>query len=262
MGLLLLKLILTPIFIGGVSLAGRRWGPSVSGLLMGLPLTSGPISLFLALQYGPAFAARSAVGNLAGQGSNCCFFLAYGLASRRMRWPGCVAVSLGAFLAATALGNQVTWTLAGAAAFVLAGILVVARLLPKGELSARPSATPWWDLPARMVVATAFVLALTGCARTLGPQLSGLLAPFPVYGVVLAAFTQRQDGPVAASRLLLGNVLGSFAFLAFFLVAANGLERGFLVWSYVLAAAGAVATSAALFWGLNARPRLVSALFG
>ena len=65
MTVFLFKLIVTPIFIGSVTLAGRRWGPAFSGLLMGLPLTSGPISIFLALQYGPAFAARAVVGNLA-----------------------------------------------------------------------------------------------------------------------------------------------------------------------------------------------------
>ncbi|HEX6121994.1 MAG TPA: hypothetical protein VFY89_02485, partial [Ktedonobacterales bacterium] len=61
-----LKLLLTPAFIGGASLAGRRWGVVVSGLLVGLPLTSGPIALFLALDHGASFATAAALGILAG----------------------------------------------------------------------------------------------------------------------------------------------------------------------------------------------------
>jgi hypothetical protein len=55
--LLLLKLCLTPILIGGVSLAARRWDPSVGGWLVAMPLTSGPVALYIALDHGNAFAA-------------------------------------------------------------------------------------------------------------------------------------------------------------------------------------------------------------
>jgi hypothetical protein len=40
---LLLKLIVAPLLIGAASLAGRRWGETVSGWFIGLPLTSGPV---------------------------------------------------------------------------------------------------------------------------------------------------------------------------------------------------------------------------
>src|SRR5437016_7099204 len=60
--LLLAKVVLTPLFIAAVTLAGRRWGPAVGGWLAGLPLTSGPVSVFLALEQGPGFAVRAAVG--------------------------------------------------------------------------------------------------------------------------------------------------------------------------------------------------------
>jgi hypothetical protein len=54
---LALKLVLTPALIGAVSLAGRRWGPGVSGWLVGFPLTSGSVAFFLSLDHGLAFAA-------------------------------------------------------------------------------------------------------------------------------------------------------------------------------------------------------------
>jgi len=50
--ILALKLVLTPALIAIATLAGRRFGPSISGWLVGLPFTSGPVSLFLALEQG------------------------------------------------------------------------------------------------------------------------------------------------------------------------------------------------------------------
>ena len=65
MDLLWIKLILTPLAITAIALAGRRWGPAVGGWIAGLPLTSGPVSLYLALEQGKTFAATAAVNSLA-----------------------------------------------------------------------------------------------------------------------------------------------------------------------------------------------------
>ena len=58
---MVLKALLAPLLILLATLAGRRWGPGVGGWLAGLPLTSGPVSLILALEQGPEFAARAAL---------------------------------------------------------------------------------------------------------------------------------------------------------------------------------------------------------
>jgi hypothetical protein len=91
--ILAFKLIATPFFIGAVTLAGRKWGPTFSGLLMGLPLTSGPVAVFLTLQYGPLFAVKSAAGNLAGQAAVCFFCLAYSLSARKLNWVGSTLIA-------------------------------------------------------------------------------------------------------------------------------------------------------------------------
>jgi hypothetical protein len=48
--ILALKLVVTPALIAAATLVGRRFGPSISGWLVGLPFTSGPVSLFLTLE--------------------------------------------------------------------------------------------------------------------------------------------------------------------------------------------------------------------
>jgi len=64
--ILALKLVLTPALIAVATLVGRRFGPSISGWLVGLPFTSGPVSLFLALEQGTTFAAAARRDRSAG----------------------------------------------------------------------------------------------------------------------------------------------------------------------------------------------------
>ena len=245
--ILVFKLIVTPFFIGMVTLAGRKWGPTVSGLLMGLPLTSAPISVFLAIQYGAAFAARSAPGNLAGQASVCIFCLAYSLSAQKLGWIPCTFLSLFSFLVSTYIWNQITLTLLPAVAILGIVICLVLWLMPKGTATIMPISPPRWDLPARMLLAAAFVIALTTFANTLGPHLSGLIAPFPVFGTIITAFTHRQQGPVAAARLLRGIVFGSLAYTAFFLIAGSQLTHLSLEWTYLLASSVAICVSVVTF---------------
>jgi hypothetical protein len=238
MNVLLLKLVVTPALIGAVSLAGRRWGPAVSGWLVGLPLTSGPVAFFLALGQGSSFAARASVGILAGTLSVGIFSLVYARLAFALKWWLTLSASWLVFLALT-FGLQGV-QLPALAMFVLVAVLLILVLLLLARLP-RPAApivaaeTPVWDIPARMLIATAFVLALTASAAALGPQLSGLLAPFPIYTTILAVFTHRIDGSAAAAQLLRGVVLGLFAFGSFFLVLALLLVPAGIAPSFVAA---------------------------
>ncbi len=85
---------------------------------------------------------------------------------------------------------------------------------------------PAWDLPARMVAATAFVIVLTSIAPMLGMRLAGLIAPFPLYGAVLAGFAHRVQGAGQVVAVLRGLLLGLFAFACLFLALAVLLPAG------------------------------------
>jgi hypothetical protein len=262
LSILLFKLVMTPLFIGAVSLAGRRWGPAVSGLLVGLPLSSGPISLFMALQYGSAFAAKAAVGNVVGMASSCLFFLVYGLAARRWRWFPCALAALLAFGLSTLLCNRLSWNLGSAILLLLAMILAVPRLLGREPAAQPPMPPPAWDLPARMAAATAFVCALTGSAQALGPQLSGLIAPLPVFGVVLGSFIHHRQGAAGSLRYFRGNAVGALAFIGFFAVVGPGLGRAPLPVVYLLASLGSMAASGLAFLAIHRKVPWLTGVFG
>ncbi|HKW73072.1 MAG TPA: hypothetical protein VJQ08_09630 [Candidatus Dormibacteraeota bacterium] len=220
-GALALKLVLTPVLIGAASLAGRRWGSAVGGWLIGIPFTSGPIAFFLALDPGPSFAAAAAAGIMAGAASQAAFCLAYSWTAQRERWlPSLVSAAAG-FGVATLLLDTFVVPPIGTFALVIVVLVVSLFLMPRGSgPRVEPVRFPAWDIPARIAVATAFVVALTAAAPLLGPRLAGLLAPFPLYGALLAAFAHRLEGSAAAVEVLRGLLLGLFAFGSFFLVLA------------------------------------------
>ena len=66
MALFLFKLIGAPLFLAAATLAARRWGETVGGLIIALPLVSGPISVVLAVEHGADFAVNAALGSLVG----------------------------------------------------------------------------------------------------------------------------------------------------------------------------------------------------
>jgi len=233
--ILAFKLFITPFFIGTVTLAGRRWGPAVNGLLVGLPLTTGPISFILAHIFGLEFAAKAAAGNLAGQISMCVFCLMYSFAAQKSNWLVSAFFAIIAYMLSTFFLNQISWQLLPAFIILLVVIALTARLIPREPLAAYTSLHPKWDLPARMIVATTFVILLTTFANALGPQLSGLISTFPIFGVVFAAFTHSQQGANAAANLLRGIVLGSIAYAFFFLTVGACLTHLGIAWTYPLA---------------------------
>ncbi|HEY7358370.1 MAG TPA: hypothetical protein VH590_17940 [Ktedonobacterales bacterium] len=251
-GSLILKLVLTPTLIGAASLAGRRWGPAVSGWLVGLPLTSGPVAFFLALNHGLPFAAAAAAGTLTGTLAECSFCLGYGWLARRAGWPLTLAISCLAFLATIAALQYLVLPLAVLFLVIVAALALAFRLMPPdADAAQKPAPPPRWDLPARMALATVFVLLLTGAAPLLGARLTGLLAPFPLYASILAAFAHRLQGPSAAAGVLRGLLMGLYAFASFFLVLALLIEPLGMAPAFAAAIVAALAIQAGSLWVLR-----------
>jgi hypothetical protein len=262
---LILKLVLTPALIGTASLAGRRWGPAVSGWLVGFPFTSAPIAFFLALNEGVDFAATAAAATMTGAISQAAFCLAYAWLARRCASAAAVAASSLAFALSTAALRHLALPLPPLVAVVVAALLLALRLMPEGAEKTPRAATappPRWDIPARMAVATVFVLLLTGVAPALGPRLTGLLAPFPLYATVLTVFSHRLAGPGSAVAVLRGLLLGLFAFAGFFLVIAALIRGAGIALAFALAAALALGLQAVALWALGRPPRARSRRWG
>jgi hypothetical protein len=246
--ILALKLFLAPMLIGFISIAGRRWGPTVGGWLVSLPLTSAPVILFLAIDQGTAFASSAAQNTLMGIMSVASFCLVYYRFSFRFGWPISMLAGWVAFFALTFIEESVILPVLFSFAVVTFFLTVVLRVMPKSQSKDIAINHPRWDTPLRMLVATGFVLGLTGAATILGPKLSGLLAPFPMFTTILAVFTHYFQGAHFTRRLLRAVVAGSFTFVIFFLVISLLVNRWGIAVAFALALLAAMATHSVLLF--------------
>lgn len=228
----------------------------MSGWLVGFPFTSAPIAFFLALNQGAAFAAAAAAGTMTGAISQAAFCLAYAWLARR--WGSAIAGGAGclAFALSTVALERLTVPLLASFVTVLAALVLALRLMPGdvGRSRAAAGSPPRWDIPARMVVATVFVLLLTEMAPALGPHLTGLLAPFPLYAAVLTVFAHRLEGATPAVAVLRGLLLALFAFAGFFLVIAALIERAGMALAFAAAVVLTLGLQAGALWALGRIP--------
>jgi hypothetical protein len=248
MAVLAAKLLLAPACVVAVSLAGRRWGVGVAGILGGLPVVAGPILLVLTLVHGDSFGADAAAGTVLGLAALTLFVVVYGRGAERGGAAACVLAGWAAFMLAVALLQVIGWPVE--ISFVFVGVCFAAGLaaLPAPAIEPKPPVRlPAWDLPARALAALALVVAVTAASGALGPNLSGLLAPFPVMTSVLAVFTHAHGG-VGQVRLLLRSFLvGFYGFATFCFVLAIALDPLGAAAAFSVASASALAVQGTIF---------------
>ena len=221
-----LKLLLAPALVVLTSLAARRWGPRLGGILVTIPIVAGPILLIIALEHGGAFAAQAATFATAANVALALFALALIVAVDRVPWWAAMSIAWAGVLL-TDLGlAQIpvpAWVALVAAILALHGVQHVLRRQRNDPVVA--TRLPWWDLPARAVATAALVLTVSQAAAWLGPELSGVLAPFPIALSVVCAFAAAQTGRLGLIGLLRGIVPGLDGFALFCFVLAVTLDR-------------------------------------
>ena len=216
MAVLIMKVLLAPLLLAGCAYAAWRWGAAVGGLLLGLPLISGPVSVVLMVEHGEHFAESAARGALLGLLAAGTFCVSYALSSRRSPWWLSLVLAYTSYIAVAWGLSLVSLSVAGAAGLGLLALAVFAAGLG-APAPIEPSPKPGFGaLAMRMVVVSVMVVALTGTAGLLGAQLSGLLAPLPVLLAVAVVYTHRREGRDAARGLLRGALAGSAGGMAFF----------------------------------------------
>jgi hypothetical protein len=241
--LLLFKLTVTPLLLLAASVSSRRWGEAIGGFLVGLPLTSAPISVFLALEHGPAFAARATSGSLAATAAQAAFCVGYCWLAE-FGWPLALAAACAVFAVAASLLEASGLPQSGLFVVAIVALVLAARLTPRHAVITGSLELPWWDLPARMALITALVVGVTLLAPSVGPGVSGVLASIPFMAIILATFAHRSIGHAAAQQVMRGMVAGLFGFAVFFYVLSLTLTRLDIVPAYTSAILGALLAQA------------------
>ncbi len=222
--ILLLKLALAPASILLATLAARRFGHGVSGLLSGFPVIAGPIVAALMFELQPEQIAGIARATLAACPAAIAHIVAFAWLSRRLRWWGCLAGAALAFFAVGAITTAPWMPVAVQVALAIAGPFFALRCMPR--VPALVGAVPVPRTEIAMRVGATFVLAATivVSAERVPAVVSGLLLAWPISGSILPSFTLPAYGHAATVTLLRGFAIGLVGFVTFFVGLAGLLE--------------------------------------
>jgi len=232
--MLALKLFLVPVFLALVSLAGKRWGSAIAGWLAGFPIVAGPILLLLALEKGKVFAADAAVVALSAVFASVAFSLAYSWTCLRNGWALSLPVALLAWLLAGIGLMQLPSSIIISLCIALFTLVCAPLLFPRLSMPPAANSLPGHELLFRMVAGVLLTLAVTSFSSVIGASWSGLLAVFPILGIVLAVFSHRANGPLFVVSLLKAMASGLYSFVTFcltlvLLLPSRGIAASFVV---------------------------------
>jgi hypothetical protein len=197
------KMAITALFVSVATIIAERLGAAVGALVATLPVSAGPVYVFLALDHDATFISASAVVSLALNAATAVFVTVYVLmAQRRSLW---ISVSLAstAWLATTLALGPVHWT--APSAFVLNLVVFalcwwIVRLFCLAPMP--PTIRPWYDFLVRAGMVTLLVGAVVTLSFRIGPTGSGVLAVFPViYTSIMVILHRRVGGPATAAVL-------------------------------------------------------------
>lgn len=256
MSLVALKLLLVPLLIAAVTLAGRRWGQNLAGWLGSFPIVAGPILLILAIENGNAFGARAAQMSLAGIAAAMVFYVAYARLAGRRGWGLTLSLSLLAWVVAVSALQWLPQTLPFAALAALASLLAAPRAMGKRPAPLTPFTPHPLELPARMAFGAGLTLLTSALGARLGPEASGYAALFPIVGAVVASVNHATHEARAAGAFLAGMTRGMWSVGTFCLALTLALPRWPLALAFATAIAGTVATHALM------RPRAAARATG
>jgi len=214
LGLLLIKMAIAAGIVVGCSLLAERSGPLLAAMIATLPISLGPVYVFLALDHGPAFIAEAALGSMASNLANACLMLVYVLLAQRFATFPSLGLGLLAWLAAVLTLR--TLALPFAIALALTPLVFGAvHLAVRPYLAARPAGPPerpWYAIPLRAACVALLAGTATMASSHVGGMWSGVLAGLPIVLSSLVVMLQpRMGGPVAAA-VIANSVLGLLGF--------------------------------------------------
>ncbi|HVT55092.1 MAG TPA: hypothetical protein VHD34_03455 [Xanthobacteraceae bacterium] len=242
---LAVKMIVTAGFIIGATITAERAGPVIGGLVASLPISTGPVYVFLALDHDARFISAAALGTLVMNTANVAFALIYALLAQKRSLSISFGLGIGAWFVIGWIGNSINWTLASAAMLNIAAIggsYFIVR--PLRNVRVPPMHTRWQDLALRAVLAAILVGAVVTASFHIGAKASGIFGVFPTVFTSMMLIMHNRLGGKATAAVLANAILGLGGFgLAAATVHAAAAPFG--KWTALL-----LGVSASFTWGL------------
>jgi hypothetical protein len=228
--LLAAKVVASMAMVLGLAWVAERVGPRVAGVLSGYPLGVAVALFFVGVENGADFAARSAVYTMAGFSASLALVVAYRAVVHVARAGQALLaplLSVPCFLVVSALLSRLPLGLAGGTALTLAGVCLSLwhfRDIENAAIDRRVRMSAG-ALLLRATAAAAVVLLVTGWARVIGEEWTGVLAAFPVTLFPFLVIIHWTHGWPQAQTIIKHFPLGMGALLLYTLVVALAYPR-------------------------------------
>jgi hypothetical protein len=255
---LLLRILLAPLAVLVGTVAQRRFGHAISGLIVGLPLTSLPLLWLVALQHGTTFTSAMTGALLVGSIGEAVVLWLYARLTTQVSPLLALGGALAAFALVAGAVNVLKLSVILAAIITSVGFAVALRLWPSNakDTSSQSGPSRLW---LRLVLSAVFTLVIVSLAGRLGPVLSGLVDALPAMSLMMAFMTHQDHGANASSTFLRGVTRGSFSYVVAMLILAETLRSGNLVLAFASAMVAALVVQAGV-QALDSLPRVKRAL--
>lgn len=242
---LLLRILIGPLGVFAGSLAQRRLGPAVGGLVIGLPLTFLPLLWLVAAQDGVAFAGSMTNAILVGSITEGLVLWSYVKLMSRFSSVTALVGALVVFAVTVSAVSLLHCSALVAGALTAAGFALALRWWPESAPSERTSTGPS-RLAVRVGAATLFTIVIVTMAGVLGSLLAGLIDALPMTTLLMAFMTHREQDSAAASQFVRGVLRGSFSWVISTVVLAEALRGGDVLLAFGLSLVTALLVQAAI----------------
>lgn len=245
---LVVRMAVTAAFLIAATVTAERAGPLIGGLVATLPISAGPIYIFLAIDHDAHFIGISALGSMFSNAVNIFFALTYCLLAQRRS----LVVSLsGAFLMwglLIWLGNRLQlgfWSTIAVNIVAVGVALAVQRTLP--HIQFPRMRTYWYDYLLRAGLVAVLVGVVVTLSYHIGPAASGNLAVFPIVLTSIAIILHPRVGGRATATVLAHSAVGLGGFGLAMLALHLTAEPFGSVWALVVTLAVSVAVNLLIF---------------
>ena len=206
---LIVRMAVTAAFLLAATVTAERAGPLVGGLVATLPISAGPVYIFLAMDHGAHFIGESALGSLVSNGINIVFALTYALLAQKRSLAVSLSGAFAVWIVLSWLARFVPWGLPAAIVFNIA-VLAMSLWLSSSLRHVRSPQVKarWHDLLMRAAMVALLVGTVVTLSYHIGPVASGNLAVFPIVLTSIIVILHRRVGGPATAAVMANAVIG------------------------------------------------------
>jgi uncharacterized membrane protein (GlpM family) len=207
---LLVKAAASALIVVLASVAAEAAGPFWGGLIITLPISSGPAYVMLSLQHDAGFIADSALSGFATNAATFVLLTLFALLAPRHRRAVVIGGGVAAWLLSVLAIRAIDCGVGGAVVLNLV-MIVLAHWLTRPATRAPAVARGktrrhWFDLPVRAALVGVVVASVVTASRVLGPAVTGTASVFPVAFISFAFLVLPRLGGAASAAVMAGAI--------------------------------------------------------